>query len=269
MKKIKVLLVLMFASLLAFDANMALTIGAAGVSFLVGPDRVRALFNALKDIPGISLQESYLRQESTVVNTTGTFNFDFRKQTNSSNTTVEPQLQLLGNNDLFIATHVGVYLYEANTTTPGRVRGGLQTGVNPTYFTTTAFFTIDHLNQLYEGRLKFKVASTELMEAIDMTQFNELSPTQLGVNTTTGVAGPTFGGSRRAEQGIKDLSTFAVMDGSQDNLFIIECPIFNGIQYQNTGANLQNRLVLQTHGVLVKGGTRSLNLIKEQISLIS
>lgn len=263
MKKIAIIAL----SLCLFVDAATTGVASAITSYLIGPDRVRALFNEMKGLANISLQESFLRQENTIVNTTGTYSFDFRKATNSTVTSVAPQLQLLGQNDVFIATHIGVYQYEAVTASPGYVRGGLQSYVNPLYYTTTAGFTKDHLQQIYQGRLKFKVANTEVFEAIDMGLFEAREITQ-GYEVA-GAVDLDKTGSKKPEDGLKDLATFAVMDGSQDNVWIMDLPIFSGIEWANTGAGLANNLVLKPHGILVKGGARYFKEIQARVSMIT
>lgn len=265
-KAFKFLLIVVAFAFAAFDTH-AIGISSAITSYLLGPDRIRALFNELKRIQNVSCQESYLRQEVTLLNQSGVYNFDFRKQTNSVAQTVEPQIQLLGNNDVFVATHIGLYVYEANTTTVGYVRGGLQAYINPLYYTTTAGFTKDHLQQIYNGRLRFRVANTDALEALDMGLFEEREITQ-GFEVA-GVLDADKTGSKKSEDGLRDLATFAVMDGSQDNLWIADMPTFNGILWQNTGANLQNRLVLKMHGILVKGGSRFFTEVKNATSMVA
>jgi hypothetical protein len=265
-KLVKFSLILIAILSFAFESKAA-GISAAITSYLLGPDRVRALFNELKSISQVSCQESYLRQEVSLINQTGLYTFDFRKQTNSTAQTIEPQMQLLGQNDVFVCTYIGMYLYEAISTSVGYVRGGLQTYVNPLYFTTTAGFTKDDLQQVYNGRLQFKVANTVAIEAIDMGMFEAQAITQ--AFEVAGALDADKTGSKKPEDGLKDLSTFAVMDGSQDNTWIADLPTFNGILWQNTGASLSNRLVLKCHGILVKGGSRYFDAIKDKVSLIA
>lgn len=267
MKKIKFLSVIMLLLALVIPVG-ASSIGAAVTAFLIGPERVRELFNALKSIKSVSVEESYLRQEQTIKNTKSIYSFDYARTVNGSTNNVEPQLTLLDINDVFICTHIGVYLYQADTTKPGYVKGGLQTCVNPAYFTANAGFTIDHLNQLYQGRMKFKVANSEKIEAIDMAQFEARPLTQQGWDVTLSVVEADIIGSKKAEDGLKDLASFFVLDGSQSNQVVLDLPIFDGIEWEHTLANTQVRAVVKPQGILIKGGARVLDEIQNKVTLV-
>ena len=268
MKKIKFLSVALL--LVAFVLPVSFSgVGAAVTAFLIGPERIRELFNRLKTIGNVSVEESYLRQEQTIKNTNSMYVFDYARAVNGSTTNVEPQLTLLDTNDVFIATHVGVYVYEADTTKRGYVKNGLQTCINPVYFGAGAGFTPDHLNQIYQGRLKYKVANSEKVEAIDMGQFENKPVVQLGWDTTLSVLETDIIGSKKAEDGLKDLASFFVFDGSQSNQAVLDLPIFDGIEWEAKAANKQNRIVVKPQGILVKGGARVLNAINEQVRLIA
>lgn len=267
MKNFKFLSVVMLVA--AFFLPTAISaIGASVTAFLIGPERVRDLFNRLKTIKEVFVQESFLRQEQTIKNTASVYTFDYARAVNGSTTNVEPQLTLLDTNDVFVCTHLGVYVYEADTTKPGYTKKGLQTSINPVYFTAGVGFTPDHLNQLYQGRLKYKVAASEKVESIDMGQFENKPVVQLGWDITLSAAEADIVGSKKAEDGLKDLASFFVFDGSQSNQIILDLPIFDGIQWEAKAANSQNRIVVKPQGILVKGGARFLKQISEHVALI-
>jgi hypothetical protein len=265
MKKLKIFSVLMLLAALFMPVS---TIGSAITAFLIGPERIRELFNALKTIDKVSVEESYLRQEQTIKNTNSIYVFDYARAVNGSTTNVEPQLVLLDTNDVFIATHVGVYIYEADTTKKGYTRNGLQTCINPVYFTAGVGFTPDHLNQLYQGQMKYKVANSEKIEAIDMGQFEAKPLTQPLWDVTLSALEADIIGSKKPEDGLKDLASFFVFDGSQSNQIILNLPIFDGIAWEAKAANAQNRIVVKPQGILVKGGARYVDQIASKVMLV-
>lgn len=268
MKKFKNFgLILAVLVLSAIDMTSAFALGFTG--FLSGGERTRELFNELRNLEMVSVQESFLRQENTLSNSSGVYTYDFTKAVNSSGMSVEPQLQLLDKNDAFVATGLGVYIYEAIVANPGYVPNGLQTAVNPVLLTTDAGFTKDHINQLYNGKLLYKVSNTIAIEAIDMQQFETRPVVQAGWDTTLSILETDIVGSKRGEDGIKDVASFLYFDGIEDNTIQIVAPLFNGIKWQQTAAGKQIRVVVKTHGLLIKGGHKYADKIKAAIKAIN
>lgn len=259
MKNLKIFGII--ALVVAFVFAPVAGIGMGVISYLMGPERQRKLFNALKSISEVSCQQSYLRQEATISNSQGVYKFDFSNVNNTPSTSLPPQLVLLDKNDLFVCTHVGVYLYEADSTTVGYVRDGLQTYVNPLYFVAAAGFVPGHLNQVYQGKLKYKVASTEVLESIDLGLACR-QPDRQGITAATVV------GSQNPEDGLIDLASFPFINGSQQTIFILDLPIFTGITWAAVAANKSNVLVVKPHGVLVKGGARYVEQVSQVVDLI-
>ena len=106
------------------------TITTASTGLIVGV-RNRSVYQALKGLLGISIEESYLQSEAILSNNNGVYTFNFNKNSNPLKT---EHTQFLDQSDLFITTALLLALRENDTTRPQELKlGHLQTYVNPEY----------------------------------------------------------------------------------------------------------------------------------------
>lgn len=238
-------------------------ITASIFSASIAQDRARQVAKVLRsNFKEFSIEMAYLFAEQTMVNTSGQYTFDFRVSAGVSNNVTSPNQLLLDQSDVFIVTQLGMFNYEKNSTTAAYIRGGLQTNINPEYYTTTAGFTKDHLNQIYAGKLAFHVGNTDQFQNLDTGLLN------FGHQLQGDLANDIYQGRNGDSDGYYTLPELMVFNGSADAYIKLNFNLFTGIQIANTGANLLNQVVFKPQGILVRGGAGSQAQIIELIKNI-
>ena len=233
---------------------------ASAPVLMIANKRTRDAYQALKSIPGISIEESYLQSEAILNNTTSEYEFQLRKISSALST---PHTQLLDQNDVFVTTSLLLAFRENDSTKPEELPfGKLQTYVNPEYFTANAGFTPAHVAQIYAGQLSFKVADRLYFQYLSTGKFLSTPETQL--DTTAG----TFDSVDAASAGKYVTPQIMIISGSEDTTVTAKLKTFVGIQWAQTAANKQVVLALVQDGLLIRGGANRVGDIARAISLV-
>lgn len=214
----------------------------------VASDRSRQIANSLKQrLSDVSIEMSYLFAEQTLTNTSNTYKFDFRIAGGQANTSTKPNQLLLDQSDIFIVTQLGMFNYEKITATPEYIRGGLQTNINPLYYTTGVGFTKDHLNQIYAGQIKFHVGNIDAFSNLDTGLF------RFGHQLQGDLTNNIYQGRNGDSDGYVTLPEIMILNGSYDAYIQLSYQLFTGIAIANVGG-LENSVVFKPQGILVRGG---------------
>lgn len=241
-----VVVIMIIGSLISTGAILAASGIGSGLIFSASPGLValdREYFNILTGQFGKGRPSpSYLRVEQALSNTKTRYQFDIKKTGGEIATE-----RKLDRNDVFIATHLGVYLISQVSTTIGLEV--LQTYPNPDYFITTTGFTPAHLNTIYSGHLEVKIGQKVNIEALDMNKFRYVPTTQQ--------ATPTLPYSEF------DLDSYSYWPGSllflhgtQNIEIFIDIPSITGLAWAAVAADTSNKMVLYLMGYLVKNAAK-------------
>ena len=183
---------------------------------------------------------SYLRIENTIINSKSNYTFPILNQGSELN--VEKKLD---KNDLFVATRMGMFMYLRNTASGNQSAQPLQTYPNEVYFAANAGFTPSHLEAAYSGELSIKKGTTVILESYDTKNFRYVPTTQ-----QSGAANKSEVGR---DTGYAALTPAIELPGREQVQIEARFNTFNGIQWQNTVTDVENRIVLYFRGYLVKG----------------
>jgi len=191
-------------------------------------------------------QPSYLRIEETLANNKTRYEFDIKKT--GSELATERKLD---RNDIFVGTHLGVYLIAQVSTTIGLEI--LQTYPNADIFVSATGFTPNHLNVVYSGWLEIKIGQRVNAEAIDMNRFRF-------VPTSQQQAANNY--INYSEYNHESCSfwhpNLFYLHGTQNIEVHVEFPAITGAAYAAVAANTSNKLVLYPMGYLIKNQAKQL-----------
>lgn len=224
---------------------------------------------------GIAPQKSYIRIENNLVNGTGVYEFNLRKENLSK---VERNLR---RNDLFIVCQMGVYL---------RIEDNNKAGVLPPLFypkqgratitpadtsthvgriqalTETGFQTSD-IDALYNGSLFVQTGTIVNFEAIPASLFKAESA---GIVGTEGNYDKAVNNGFNLENQLLSMSEELILAGTQDHKIQISFPTFGGANYQAlqdghdtsdtdttfvANSDYQSKIGFMAIGYLIPGGT--------------
>ena len=187
--------------------------------------------------PNKTLSESYLRAEKIITNSDSTLNFDIRKTGNERLTEKK-----LDQADVFVATHLGMYLMADQTAKIGSAV--LQTYPNQTVFSAISGFVPTELETIYAGVLTIKSGPTVLVDAQEMLEFRRVPQTQQSASTNASMFEHGFG--------LKKLAGRIHMKGTQNTEVAVKFPTWSGITIANANSGFVNYLVFKPIGFLVK-----------------
>jgi hypothetical protein len=266
MKNLFIILLGVLAIVFGFDTecfssvgDVVATVSTASTGLIVGV-RNRSVYQALRGIDGISIEESYLQSEAILSNNNGLYTFNFNKNSNPLKTS---HTQFLDQSDLFVTTALLLALRENDTTRPEELKHGhLQTFVNDEYWSTNAGFTKSHLNQVYAGKLEFKVADRLYFQHLNTQKFKFAPRTQYNVTAET------YDSVNANEDGKYTTPQILVLSGDEDSNIQASFKVFNGIQWAATAANKQNIVALVQDGLLIRGGANKKAAIVAAISSV-
>jgi len=199
-----------------------------------------------------------LQSEDILSNNNGVYTFNFNKNSNPLKT---EHTQFLDQSDLFITTALLLALRENDTTRPQELKlGHLQTYVNPEYFATGVGFNPDHLNQIYAGKLEFKVADRLYFQHLNTQKF------KFGPRTQYNTTAETFDSVNASVDGKYVTPQIMALSGDEDSNIQASFKVFGGIQWAATAANKQNIIALVQDGLLIRGGANKKSEIVAAIS---
>jgi len=246
-----VLVMMIMGSLFSAGAIMAASGIGSGLVLAANPGLValdREYFNKVLSTYGKDKMPnpSYLRVEQALNNTKNRYSFDIKKT--GSEVATERKLD---RNDIFVVTHIGVYLIAQVSTSIGLEV--LQTYPNPDIFVSATGFTPNHLNTIYSGHMEIKIGSKVNFEALDMNKFRFV-PTSQQEATNNYINYSEF-----------DLDAFSYWPGSllylhgTQNIEVhIDIPSITGLAWAAVAANTSNKIVFYPMGYLVKNAAKQL-----------
>jgi len=187
-----------------------------------------------------SPQPSYLRIEQTLANNKTRYEFDIK--TTGSELATEKKLD---RNDIFVGTHLGIYLIAQVSTTIGLEI--LQTYPNLDIFVTATGFTPNHLNVIYSGWLEIKIGQKVNVEAMDLNRFRFVPTSQQQA------ASNYINYSEYSHEAYSYWHpNLFYLHGTQNIDIHVEFPAITGAAYAAVAANTSNKIVLYPMGYLIK-----------------
>lgn len=204
------------------------------------------------------ISESVLRVETPLA---ATAKYSFNPQATAAggfNTTTNPASQiLLKQNDLFVATHIGLLLKKITTAGATDITQGtakLYNYPNPSIFSTGS--EAANLEIIYNGFLSFSVNRTQWIPAMETRNFLRIPDAQAGA-VTAAIAGPATyttprDGFPNSLYGYCPCDKFQ-FDGQETLEFLLNLP--GGADC--TAANQTNYLVLMIKGFLIQDGAKN------------
>jgi len=238
-----VLVFIIVGTLLSVGGNLTI-FGLGSGTLMVSPALValdREYYQLLAGTYGKgSPQPSYLRVEETLANNKTRYKFDIKK----TGTELATERKL-DRNDLFVVTHIGVYLISQVSTTIGLEI--LQTYPNADVFVSATGFTPNHLNVVYSGWLEIKIGQKVNAEAIDMNRFKFI-PTSQQQAANNYINYSEFNQEAYAYWH----PNLFYLHGTQNIEVHIEFPAITSAAYAAVAANTSNKLVFYPMGYLLK-----------------
>jgi len=207
----------------------------------------RSLFNSLREIyPGCIIGDSFLQMEQPLINGNTTIEFDPAKNVNSDRRTESK----LDRNDIFVATHMGLFLCANSLDAAGKTKGVgvFQTYPNLQHFpaiTTTPVFTPANLEAVFNGRLTVKINNKEESPLIDTRRFRYVPQTQQSAAGNYSMF--------KLEDALVALTPTINLFGNKENKITLALPSATDIAAQAT--NTENLVILFTKGFVIKGAS--------------
>lgn len=181
---------------------------------------------------------STCRFEQKILNGTQIFEMKMLEDNGASNVT-EIRIR---KNDRFVASHIGLFLMNRNTATPGIEV--LQTYPNPQVFPDeTTNFLGKHLEVIYNSTLRFTVGQTQVLERLATKSFRAIDSLIQTSSTTASSDGD--------EMGFIELPTPLTISGADNTKLELVLPTTAGIKIQNTTASQDNYIVVMLKGFLI------------------
>jgi len=249
------------------DSETVAATMASAVPISFALEKERKMFNALRAVAkqGYNPMQTTLWIENQISNNKSTYVFDPRSAGSNTNGNL-PQQVLLDKEDLLIVTAIGLFIYEADTTndsTLAKVSKGLQTYPNSGYFTAGTDFAPNDLFQLYAGTLQCKVGTNVILENLSMDEALVIPEKQIGDPATA------LYSERKPGDGFVVMPTNLLLDGNSDNKFTLNCPTFDGIEWEQDADNTAVKVVLRARGLNIKGGSAIRKEIMELLGTIN
>jgi hypothetical protein len=216
------------------DFDTAMGLAWAPVAF------ERNLYDAIKKLnlaQNITPEPSYLRIEQTLVDGQGNYNFNLKVESGMIVTE-----RKLDRNDIFVATHMCVYLIKQSTTKIGLEVP--QTYPNSQVFTSASAYDLTNLQAIYNGHMWIKTEQTVNAEAIPMLKFLYIPETQKS-------AAGNYSQFKIEEHAYYPGIVF-VFKGWSSIEIKIEFPTWSGITLQTGEAGYVTKLVFMPFDFLLK-----------------
>lgn len=223
-------------SILSFTAASAIK---AGAPLALYERKVFEQLRADKRYKGMVISPSYLRIQSKLSNSSGSYSIDIKKNGNELTTELK-----LDRNDTFVATRLGIYLLKRDTTKDGL--GQLQTYPNTTVFASATGFTPAHLETIYNGNLNMKVNQTVVIEKMPLSKFRYVPTSQ---QTATIIYSEW-----NDDNAALTLPALWILNGTDSVELTVNFPTYSGIQIAAVATNTENHLVVVPFGFLIKNG---------------
>jgi hypothetical protein len=208
---------------------------------------LRTLFNSLREIyPGCIIGESYLQMEQVLINGNTTIEFDPAKNVNTDRRTESK----LDRNDVFVATHMGLFLAANSLDATGKTKGVpvFQTYPNVQHFPAVVgppAFEPANLEAIYNGKLTVKINNKEESPLIDARRFRYVPQTQQSSATNFSMF--------KLDMALVALTPTINLFGNKENKITLLLPSATNIAAQ--AANTENLVILFTKGFVVKGAS--------------
>lgn len=207
----------------------------------------RNMFKAVKDWAikqgnSVTPEPSFLRIEKTLVNGQGTYDFNLKVESGMIATE-----RKLDRNDVFCATHLGVYLSKQLTAEIGKEV--LQTYPNSQVFTSASAYDLTDLQAIYNGYMWIKTEQTVNAEAIPMLKFLHIPETQKS-------AAGNYSQFKTEEHAFY-MGNVLFFKGWSSIEIKIQFPTWSGITLQTGESGYVTKLVLVPYGYLLKSAIKS------------
>ncbi|MBA7514353.1 hypothetical protein ES705_06381 [subsurface metagenome] len=240
-----VVVFMIIGSLVSAGAILATSGIGSGLVLSASPGLValdREYFNLLTGQFGKGAPSpSYLRVEQALSNTKTRYKFDIKKT--GAELATERKLD---RNDVFIVTHLGVYLIAQVSTTIGLEV--LQAYANPEIFVGATGFTPEHLNTIYSGHLEVKIGQKVNIEALDMNKFRYVPTSQ----QQTDIPYSEFDLDSQSYWP----GSLLFLHGTQNIEVFIDMPSITALAWAAVAADTSNKIVLYPMGYLVKNASK-------------
>lgn len=217
---------------------------------------------------GLAPEFSQIRIENTLVDGQGVYRFDLKKEN------VGVTEQNIKRNDLFVVTHVGIFLRVDLTTKPGVAPLLTYPLLENTTAGIVGFKTKD-INGLYAGKLYIATGSTVNVEDMPLSIFNrvpsaqpeiipyvasaadsnEAAGTAKTITNTLGYKNNGVDPEFSADDAMFPLAERLAFAGTQDHKVEVSFPTFASADYASATANTSTKLVFIAYGYKVPGGT--------------
>lgn len=221
-------------------------------------NRKRAHLNGLlKDYPGMTITESFLRVENVISNTNTNYQFDPRTLA-LKDTAVRVLQKGLADNDLFVVLDIAFFIDSRLKAKQGTAI--LQTFPDVTHFTASGATPID-LEVFYNSTYSLKVANRLFIDNDTTRKFRVVPITQ-----------QSAAGNRSQSDATADFyhaEPLAVLSGKQDAKFTLVAPYFTGIAVESTDATIENVLTLEVRGYQIINGANNFEQVLQSLGLSS
>lgn len=205
----------------------------------------------------LPIEPSAIRVEQEITNSLNNYVFDIL-QGNGTTGITETKLD---KNDVFFASHLGIYLLGVDTTKPGAAV--LQTYPNEIVFgaSGTATGIVGDLEAFYGGNslLTIKLGTKEFISSLPTKVMRYVPQTQQSTLTNKSEVS--------AYDGVADIERFR-FSGLDQIQIRLQIPPFVGItpQWAATAPNRKNAVVFMAHGFLVKGMAQAVSRLEPNMS---
>lgn len=228
-------------------------------NLVVAPDRDRAIYTGLrKKAPDNIITPSFIRLEQTLSSGQGQYNFQIGKNVGNPSAT-EVRLDL---NDAFVATRLGIYLFNDDPDLPGKA--ALQTYPSPVEFPAeTNNVNPAHLEALYNGFLRVKVADVVYAETMATRKFRVVRTQQAAAAVAAGEnsgapvypAAPQKINEAFGYDGLMDLTPQFIFQGQAKNELTLYVPTNSTQQVQYKTATTRIKVAWYMEGFLITQGS--------------
>ncbi len=249
-KALLVFIVVLVTSSLVPASDLVTLFGSGSSMLAFGPGIVsldREYFNQIIGTVGDGkASPSYLRVEQTLSNTKSRYTFDIK----STGAEVATEKKL-DRNDLFVVTHIGIYLIAQVSTTLGAEV--LQTYPNTDVFVSATGFTPAHLEVIYNGFLEVKIGTKVNIPALPMQSFRFVPTSQQQAANNY-----ILNSELNVHQHSYWPGILLWLHGTQNIEINIDFPALASMQIAGVASNTSNKIVFMPFGYVCKNAAKQL-----------
>ena len=200
----------------------------------------RSIFETLKtQYQGKSIQFSNLRIEAELKNSSGNYSFNLRNLNS-----LQPNERGLSENDLFVATRIGLFLIREDVDRLGTAI--LQTYPNDQAFPSGTGFTLSDMETIYAGGMEIKTNVMVNAEHIPGYMFRKVFTSQ----QTSTIKQSEFD----INKACYELPTLLKLYGNKTVEIKYNFPSLDSMAIASPSADYKHKLVFMPFGFLIKDG---------------